>query len=1446
MINDPVPLQRHFSLLQDPQTDSDEQELRSIWSGRDRTGWRELEEEHRCVILAEAGAGKTHEMKARAELAEEHGRTAFFIRIEDIREGLENALEVGSADALDRWLHSSEEAWFFLDSVDEARLDSPRNFEKAITRFAKRIKSAQHRARVFISSRPYAWRARSDRYLIEWHLPFRKPARTGPDEHGGRVGENDADDPSEQESALRVYKLDPLDEGDIRKFAEHRDTPETDRLITELHRANLMPIATRPFDLEAILLKWKADRVLEGRHELLAYIIDLRLREIHPDRKRRQPLNPEKARRGAGLLAAAVILTGKRGIRVPDSPLDEDGVDAADVLGEDWPQEDVQALLERGLFDEALYGAVRFRHREVRELLAAEWFHAILNEGGSRYATESLFFREQYGHAVIVPRLRPVLCWLIILDANIRRRALEISPEIAIEGGDAARLPPSERQAILHGIVRRIVDDVDNRSARDYGAIARIAQPDLTDDTRRLIDEHRENDEAIYFLSLFVWQGGMEKCVPALSEFAGDPSREVFARKAAAYAVMTCGNRDQRNRLWVQLIASREALPRRLLAEVVEVADPDMVSVNLVLASLDSLEAHNRYEATGLRLALHDFIRRLPAGNPNCAQEPLTALVAGLHEHLVRRPYIEQAECQLSAKFAWLLGPAAHAVERLVSVQSAAALSPEALAVMETVPVARLWDVEDYYEHQGRLDELVPAWDELNDALFWRSVEQARDRLKANSSERLTYDLQVHYVGHYWDFGIERFGDVLKFIGDRAFQDDKLVALSLALRLFMKADEPACWLSELEQAVKGNKELTERLNAHLNPREDQALRELEEEAARRTERRKKEKEEYCRQRAEWIKHLKSVPELVRHPPDLEPGQLSDDQCRLLVEIKRADLTTSLADGANWEALIPDFGEDVARAYRDAAIAHWRKFRPGLRSEGHDSNEIPVSLSFAMSGLEIEANEISEFPANLNDDQVRHALRYIFWEINGFPGWLERLHRTRPDLVLDAILKELKWELANAGLEQRVNYNLCHHAPWIHETLIPAMCKFMEENEIPNPDALRHCIDILLSGGTERQTAMRLARSNVASGATTEQSVLWHALWISVDAEHGIQATGKWLSGLRESEASRAAQLLIVRLMGTRRPLGTGHGHRDFRNAHDLKSLYVLMLQHVRVEDNMVRAGTGECSPGLRDHAQDACSALFHMLCEIPGKVTYVALNELAADHPDPRHRSHLKKLSYRQAEGDADPGPWSARQVRELDRQQAITPATHRQLFDLAVGRLNDLKHWVECGNDSTYKTWQRVPDEGEMRNLVAAWLNQNSSGHCTYVQEPELANSQRPDIWMQTPQVASPVPIELKILDKNWSGPKLCERMRNQLAGDYLREQTAGCGVFLLVWQGQSNKRRWTVDGRRVSLSDLPSALAEHWKAVSDTFPGVDKIEVILIDLTVRDRSSASKSRTV
>jgi hypothetical protein len=114
-------------------------------------------------------------------------------------------------------------------------------------------------------------------------------------------------------------------------------------------------------------------------------------------------------------------------------------------------------------------------------------------------------------------------------------------------------------------------------------------------------------------------------------------------------------------------------------------------------------------------------------------------------------------------------------------------------------------------------------------------------------------------------------------------------------------------------------------------------------------------------------------------------------------------------------------------------------------------------------------------------------------------------------------------------------------------------------------------------------------------------------------------------------------------------------------------------------------------------------------------------------------------------------------------------------------------------------------------------------------------------DIWLHNTNVHSPVPIELKLLDKGWSGPNLCERLRNQLAGDYLREESAGCGVMLLVSQRIDPKKWWRVSGQRVGLSELASAMKSYWQGIASEYPGVEKVDVIVIDLTQREQISDS-----
>ena len=1426
--SNPVPLIRRFSPVPASEGESDEQQIKVLYGYGTFSTWEDIDKGYRSVVLAEAGAGKTFEMQARAKYAEQQGRAAFFIRIEDIEGHFTRSFEIGDAESFARWLGSEHDAWFYLDSVDEARLKDATAFRKAIGRFGEEIKNAQHRAHVCISSRPYAWRPQSDRRLIEQYLPLPKARVEATDGSLQTVGS------PEPQAALEVFVLQPLDERDIRQFAQHRSVPEIDALIGELGRMDLWSLAARPFDLEGILYKWTSHRELGGRRDLLHHNVAMRLEESHdPDGDDRRPLNLVRAMEGARRLAAAVVLTGEPGIRVPDATHAQPGIAAKAVLS-DWKPPDVRTLLERGVFDGVIYGAVRFRHREVREFLAAGWFSDLLQEGHSRDEIERLFFREHYGHQFVAPRLRAVLPWLILDDNEMRSRVLADHPGIAMEGGDPARLPLPIRKEILSDVVERLVHREDCGAAEDNTALARIAHTDLTDHTFALIDRYSESDEALFFLGRLVWQGEMSGCASQLARVAANRARGTYVRIAATHAVTTCGTPEQRRDLWDTLLASGEVIHREILADLVKGADE--TDIARVLRSLELLSQDSDSRRTRLSSALCDLIDRLALPLGGDGHGPFAEFIRGLNRLLHRPPVIRPRLCNISEHYGWLLDPATHAVERLVVVRNDFAFDRDILALLRIAPTGRHWRVYYVDDRKGELSKLVPGWPELNDALFWYSADATRFE-RGRTHLGLNDDWPLQSVEHYWAFGPDSFPRVLDAVNAREEEDDRVIALSLAFRIYLRAEEPGEWLRQLHDCVRGHTRLTAALDERLHPVVPEAVARSEREWEKHQQKLERERREDAQHRAQWIARLKADPDVVRDPPGLSPGEFSGDQYGLLREVEGEDPPANRSQGSAWRSLIDEFGEGVAVAYRDAAMAHWRRFRPIPRSEGGDTRSIPYSLVFGMAGLAIEAQEVDGFPRHLCAANVRLALRYIVFEINGFPRWLESMYRVWPESVLDFVLTELFWELEHTEPTVPMNYllhDLAFYAPWLHRALARPLLCWIRSHDLPSDDALNYSFRILAGGELDRSELVAVAKAKAVDPSSRHRAS-WYAVWVDTEPQTGVGAVTAWLDGMDSDNGSQAAQLFITALMGTRRDAGGGTRFGSFRTPLYLKLLYVLMHRHIRVTEDIDRTGGGVYSPGLRDEAQQARERLFSLLLEIPGKPAYVALSELIEQHPDPSARHSLERRARHRAEHDGDLEPWTAEQVAQFGDELTRTPTTHRQLFDLTLARMMDLKHWLERGNYSPYLTWQKAGDEGEIRNLVVGWLNDHWRNRYTVAQEPELANSQRMDIWLQNQSVASPVPIELKVLDMDWSGPKLCERLRNQLVGDYMREATAGCGLMLLVWQGSRPGRLWRIGGRLVGLEELRDALGEYWDTISNSFPNVEAVEVVLIDLTSR-----------
>ena len=231
----------------------------------------------------------------------------------------------------------------------------------------------------------------------------------------------------------------------------------------------------------------------------------------------------------------------------------------------------------------------------------------------------------------------------------------------------------------------------------------------------------------------------------------------------------------------------------------------------------------------------------------------------------------------------------------------------------------------------------------------------------------------------------------------------------------------------------------------------------------------------------------------------------------------------------------------------------------------------------------------------------------------------------------------------------------------------------------------------------------------------------------------------------------------------------------------------------------------------------------------------MALIDIANKHPDDAVRPWMMLHAKTRAEQDGDNEAWSPSQVRDFYEKLERTPSNHRELAELAILRLLDLKDDLEHGDSSIASLLQRgATQETEMRKFIGWQLREKAFGRYSIPQEEELADAKKPDLRFHGVSFDGPVPVELKLAD-NWTGPQLFERLENQLCGDYLRDNRSGRGVFVLVYRG--GKPHWEVPGSgiRVDFEGLTSALQEHWTQISPKFSNVDDIKVIGIDLTKR-----------
>ncbi|MER9262649.1 hypothetical protein [Mesorhizobium sp. M0619] len=1423
-----IELDRTFRDLAISDDEGDEAKMVRLWERQTPTRWPDLLKEPRVIMLAEAGSGKTEEIRHVCRRQRQDGKQAFFLRIEHVVEDLETSFEEGSLEEFEAWIASGEPGWLFLDSIDEARLRDPKDFERAIRKIGRKIERILQHAHIVITGRTEAWRPTTDLLLCRNNLPWMIPATATQDEPEFQGEYAIAPDrtikrPSKK-GPFRIVTLEDLHGSQVDTFAHAKGVVDLKSFRKAVDRAEAWSFTTRPLDLAETIEFWNDHQSIGSRLDLMTSSIAKRLEERDQDRADARPISIERVREGARLVAAATTLCQESTIRVPDGHQNAKGLPIKDVLT-DWNDQDCTTLLSRPIFDPGIYGTVRFHHRSVREYLTAEWLHSLLVDEGSRAKIESLFFRKQYGIEVIVPTMRPVLPWLAVLDRRILNKVVDMAPEILFEGGDPSKLPLETRRRILCQTCEQLAQPAQGRSVMDYEAVQRFANPDLADDIRALLDRYAGDDDITWFLLRMVFQGGLEALADKAKHFALT-SRAKYTRIAAIRAVLTVGTPTDVAEVRRNFVGEGPSLSRDWLGELLVDLPYTTEAIAWLIEALEGSATKDPHQVDPLNDPLARYVNELPLAL-------LGPLMEGLVCLLQREPVAERRHCEISQQYGWLASTTARVAMWLIEARDPAALSSATLTALRLLPIASDYGRHDFEDIRKGLPDLVKGWADLNHSVFWQSVAQERAWREREKDERLTDYWHVSIFGSYWAFDPTGFDIIADDIANRPLPDDRLIALTLAFRLFVAGGRPRKWRERLKRLVDKEETLRSKLEALLHPPAGELVKYRRQEAqwkrrdARISVARDKRLERDKMLLAERVDH-------IRDPG--KPGIYTHDQHYLheRMRLSANDNNNHWTEG-NWRSLIEAYGEPVASAFRDAAVRFWRDYQPRTQSQGASTNQTPSAVIFGLTGLAIEAREEEEWLQRLSRAEAEKAAQYALAELNGFPAWLPDLYGAFPEQVGAVLLKEIRHELTNEtsdGESHYVLYNMAWHGRWACDQIATALLPTLKGKRV-NPRNLGYLLSIIQGSSVSDVELAKIAAQKASAKYDPVFSPIWFATWAGVDPDAAIPALAARLAALNDPvEQTNLALRFVVSLLGGRRQ--EGRARLAYRTVEHMKTLYLLMTRYIREEDDIERAGKGVYSPGLRDDAQDARNALFTFIRETPGKEAYLALVEMEHTHPAARSRPWMRFHAKTKATLDADFAPWKPSQVKEFNDARVATPANHRDLWYFGVERLEDLKHDLEHGDESIASILQGTDQETEFRKFIGGWLRGRAGGRYSIPPEEELADAKRPDLRFRGAKFDAPVPVELKVAD-NWTGPHLFERMEVQLGGDYLRDARSSRGIFLLVYIG--TKKSWDLPGggKAESFEALLTALRQHWSVIFSQHPNVEDLAVVGIDLTLR-----------
>ena len=1455
-----IDLDRRFR----PLTDSELEDAESLAARSDYgfgIGWPELLKYRRLILLAEAGAGKTEEMRQQAKHLAEEGRFAFFVELEFLdQEAVEDVLRPGEKERLDEWKTDGEApAWFFLDAVDEMKLTRGK-LDRALRHLAMALHGSLDRARIVISCRPSDWLPHGDAATVNDQLPVPPKDAGVPSEPSERafldalresngVGSATHDQPTFDDvedhepdrpdvRALQTVVMLPMSSRRIKRFAQASGVPDVDAFLDEVHRRDAWIFARRPLDLTALIAAWNSSEQLGTRAQQHEKYVKIKL-EDKPYRPDDNVLAGDRACLGAERLALALALTRTRTIRSPEQEPDPDrGTGVLDPVGilPDWTEAERLTLLRRALFDPATYGRVRFHHRSIQEYLAARRLHALREDDMSIRSLFRLLFAERYGVKVVLPSMRAIAAWLALWNDDVRRELIEREPEVLLTLGDPESLDMAARAKLVRGFAAAYGEGRSRRLNIPIAEVRRLAHPNLVQVIRECWNDQSSNEDVRELLIEMIWQGRIEDCADLVRNVAFDDEGNPHHRVIAIRALVACDRRDDVAALAEALLNQSSGWPDRVTRGVADHLFPRFISADQ-LATLIERTPEPAQGGSGFEWVSQQIVEEL---------EPLSGPAVALRDKLAdlvwRGRSKETALCDLKSRFEHL----APALTTLCNRQMAATTGqPDAALVHASIIACRFGGRRGI--SRKTVDSLrahVASDTNLRRDAFWAELAFV-DEVDSTDDAwhrffNVVYDMHAGLVSHPTEAD-RRW--LIEALADDRTPERRAVALHALIDIWRRNGRRNAELDTIRAGLKGDAALKRILDRWTVPPErDEEIDKYDREHRRLLTQAAREEEERLKGWREWRDGL------IADPADAFASTTVETTLRNLYRWLRAT-NKNLTRYAVWDKnrLVVAFGADVAVRAEKAFGGFWRVTRPELWSKrpAEKRNGPPGNWILGLTGVAAEART-SGWTKKLSPEEAVKAAIYATIELNGFPPFVTDLATSHPAESKTVIGDEAKAQLAMGDDHDHlpILQHLGHADGAVKRLCVPALLEeLMEQPLVVNDDAsarwLRHIDQVLeILDATEEKTKREtIAEKCIARFKATPAGPM-ALVWLRGSFRFDVLRGAETLIDAFENDSGPAGSGIRARAVETFAGL-FGHDRSirfdvpdPERCARLLGRLVRYAYAFVRPADDRVHEGV--YSPNVRDHAERARQSLFHWLLETPGPETWRVVMDITDDDEFEESRDYFRLRARQRVATDADAefGPYAPDDVYALEKRYELPPRDRDGLFALLLDRLDDLAHDLRHGDFSDRRTVQSINDEREMQRTIAWRLHERANGVYKVTREEEVAGGNYPDIRLSAVGVDQKVAVEVKIAD-NWTLRTLECALRKQLVGRYLRHSNCAVGCLLLTYHGR--KKYWfdTVARKRLYFRDVVSFLKEKAKKIENEH-GLDiRVAVFGLDLT-------------